>query len=229
MNDVNSVGGGFVELNPTSSWEAVSVGDFDTDGQDDLVWFNKMSGEISIWNMNGLAPEGGGILSVTVDPSWNWELKTVGDFDKDGFKDDLLWRNSASGNNEIWYMDGTTPTTNQELMNVPVGGWDIAGVGDFEGTGIQDDIIWRNYSTGENTIWLMDGSTTKSGVTLLEVPDLNWHIEGAIDINTDGASDLLWRNYATGDTLVWYMNGTTPTSSAAISPAVPDTNWDVTV
>jgi hypothetical protein len=229
MENVTSVGGGFVELDPGSSWEAVSVGDFDTDGQDDLVWFNKTTGEISIWNMNGLAPDGGGILSVTVDPSWNWELKGVGDFDKDSYKDDLIWRNSASGENVIWYMDGTTPTTNQSLPDVPVGGWDIAGVGDFEGTGIQDDVIWRNYNTGENRIWLMDGSTPNTGVDLLSIPDLNWRIEGAIDINTDGASDLLWRNYATGETLVWYMNGTNSTTSANIVPQVTNVDWEVTV
>jgi hypothetical protein len=228
MDGIAAVDGGFIEMKPGPSWQVAAVGNFDTDGHDDLLWFNEISGEIAVWQMDGLAPAGGGVLPITVDPVV-WDLKGVGDFDQDGSKDDLLWRNTFSGENRIWYMDGMTPTTSEALLEVPVGGWDIAGVGDFEGTGIQDDIVWRNYSTGENVIWLMNGSTPMLGVPILSIPDVNWHIEGAVDMNRDGASDLLWRNYADGSTVVWYMDSTTPTTNAVIAPAVPDTNWYVTV
>ena len=37
----------------------------------------------------------------------NWAIVGVGDFNGDG-KTDLLWRNTSSGENAIWYMNGAT-------------------------------------------------------------------------------------------------------------------------
>jgi hypothetical protein len=43
--------------------------------------------------------------------------------------------------------------------------WSIAGSGDFNRDG-KSDILWQNSSTGERIIWLMDGTTFQSFVSL---------------------------------------------------------------
>jgi hypothetical protein len=42
----------------------------------------------------------------------------------------------------------------------------------------QTDILWRNTQTGENAVWLMNGTNFASSVYLTSVPDLNWQMVG---------------------------------------------------
>jgi hypothetical protein len=88
------------------------------------------------------------------------------------------------------------------------------------------DIVWRNYSTGANRFWYMNGTTVTGVANIPSRTDTNWHIAGTGDFNGDDRQDLVWRNVATGANEVWYMNGTTVLGSAAIR-SVP-TDWDLT-
>ncbi|MBW4695489.1 MAG: hypothetical protein KME27_27385 [Lyngbya sp. HA4199-MV5] len=88
------------------------------------------------------------------------------------------------------------------------------------------DLIWRNYATGQNTVWLMDGATRLSSTTLMSVADLNWRIEGLNDFTGDGKTDIVWRNYVTGQNALWVMDGTTLRSSLYFQP-VGDFNWQI--
>jgi hypothetical protein len=79
--------------------------------------------------------------------------------------------------------------------------------GDFNGDG-KPDIVWRNYATGQNALWLMNGTSYSATVDLQGLTNLNYRIEGVGDFNGDGKPDILWRNYSTGQNAVWLMNGT---------------------
>ena len=51
----------------------------------------------------------------------------------------------------------------------------LADIGDFD----QDrkaDLVWRHTASGDNTIWLMNGSTLKESVPSVRVPDLDFKI-----------------------------------------------------
>jgi hypothetical protein len=98
---------------------------------------------------------------------------------------------------------------------------------DFNGDG-KTDILWRNKSTGQNVVWLMNGTTYSSYSDLLQVPDTNWQIVGTGDFNGDGKTDILWRNKTTGENVVWLMNGTTYSNYTDLLQ-VPDTNWQIVV
>ena len=144
------------------------------------------------------------------------------DFNGDG-KTDILWRNKSTGQNVVWFMNGTTYSSYAELVQVSDTNWEIVGTDDFNGDG-KTDILWRNKSTGQNIVWLMNGTTYNSYSELMQVPDTNWQIVGMGDFNGDGKTDILWRNKSTGQNIVWLMNGTTYTSYAELIQ-VPDTNW----
>ncbi|MDX2231165.1 MAG: Ig-like domain-containing protein [Leptolyngbyaceae cyanobacterium bins.349] len=98
-----------------------------------------------------------------------------------------------------------------------------ATASDFNQDGI-DDIVWRNYVTGENQIWLM-GSTLPMSVVSLPSASLEWVLEGVGDFNQDGSPDLLWREYGSGLTGFWTMSRTNV--QAWIPLAVVDTNWQI--
>jgi hypothetical protein len=112
----------------------------------------------------------------------------VGDFNGDG-KADIVWHNSATGETQIWLMNGARVSSRATvlgetgkalLVGLP---WSIVGAGDFNGDG-KDDIAWHNSATGETQIWLMNGSQVSSRATVL-APDgkatfvgLPWSIVG---------------------------------------------------
>jgi hypothetical protein len=103
--------------------------------------------------------------------------------------------------------------------------WKIDGTGDIDGNG-KVDLLWRNYSTGQNAIWFMNGITETGYSYLAPLTDLTWKIQGSGDFNGDGRIDILWRNYSTGQNAVWYTNGITNTGYAYLRE-VTDLNWQI--
>ena len=66
-----------------------------------------------------------GYLRTVVD--LNWEVKGTGDYDGDG-KADVLWRNAVSGENYLYFMDGTTIKPSEGyLRTVPQPDWQVVG------------------------------------------------------------------------------------------------------
>jgi len=147
-----------------------------------------------------------------------------GDFNGDG-KPDLLWRNQATGDNLVWFMNGTTLAGGAVLTSVTDTSWNIVGTADFNADG-KTDILWRNQASGDNLVWFMNGTTLAGGAVLTAISDTNWRIVATGDFNGDGKPDILWRNQSTGDNIVWFMNGTTLAGGAVLT-AIADTNWKI--
>ncbi|MBD1924247.1 FG-GAP repeat protein [Microcoleus sp. FACHB-831] len=147
------------------------------------------------------------------------------DFNSDG-KSDILWRNYATGQNVVWQMNGTTFTNGLFLTSNNDLNWKLEGTGDFTGDGKNDDLLWRNYATGQNVVWEMNGTTFANGIFLTSNNDLNWQISGTGDFNGDRKSDIVWRNYATGQNVVWEMNGTTFANGIFLT-SNNDLNWQI--
>jgi len=87
------------------------------------------------------------------------------------------------------------------------------------------DILWRNPTTGDSRVWLMNG-TTITASTLLQNQGAPLELVGSGDFNADGNADLLWRNTTDQTLTVWYMNGTVFGSSASVAGST-DPNWKV--
>src|SRR6266513_1921226 len=105
-------------------------------------------------------------------------LPVCAPMDVDGdCKSDIVWRNSATGQNNLWLMNGLTIASQGLLTTMAGPAWQVQGVGDFDGDG-RADILWRNLSTGENTIWLMNGLTISSQGSLSTVANPDWQVQG---------------------------------------------------
>ena len=62
-------------------------------------------------------------------------------------------------------MDGTTLSGGGPVGPNPGPSFKAIGMGDFDGAGV-DDILWQNTSTGQASIWDMNGNTLVGGAPL---------------------------------------------------------------
>ena len=99
----------------------------------------------------------------------------------------------------------STPQYARALPSVTDRNWQILGASDFRGSDAAD-ILWRNTETGENMIWVMEGSTVVERVTI-ESLETNWYFRGMGDFNGDRMTDIAWSHSGTGETKLWLMNG----------------------
>ncbi len=84
---------------------------------------------------------------------------------------------------------------------------------DFDGSATTD-LVWRNTSTGQTMLWLMNGTAATKQAMVMSDP--NWQVVRTVDLNGDWKSDLVWQNDATGQTALWLMNGTAATAASAV-------------
>ncbi|MGH9423496.1 MAG: FG-GAP repeat domain-containing protein, partial [Thermoanaerobaculia bacterium] len=68
--------------------------------------------------------------------------------------------------------------------------------GDVDGNGVSD-VLWRNTSTGANTLWYVG---TSGLVNTLTPPAISsgYTLAGTGDFNHDSRADYLWRNTPAG-------------------------------
>jgi hypothetical protein len=217
------IGNGWLPAVPDTSWEIGGTGDFNADGNVDILWRNYSLGYNLIWYMNGVDWIGNGWLPAVTDAAWR--IAGTGDFNADG-NVDILWRDYGLGYNVIWYMDGVTWIDNGWLPAVTDTNWKMEGTGDFDGNG-KVDILWRYYGAGGyDLVWYMDGVTWIDNGWLPAVTDTNWKMEGTGDFDGNGKVDILWRDYGLGYNVIWYMDGVTWIDNGWL-PTEPDINWRI--
>jgi hypothetical protein len=166
MNGVNLAGSEL--LNPAQvadpNWKIVGTGDFNSDGQADLLWQHR-DGWLAVWYMRGANLAGSALLNPAQVADPNWKIAGVGDFNGD-FKPDLVWQH-RDGWLAVWYMNGPNLAGSELLNPVQVAdtNWRIRAVIDLNGDG-KTDLIWQHMSAGLLSAWLMNGSSVASAVSL---------------------------------------------------------------
>jgi hypothetical protein len=202
-------------------------GDFNGDNKTDILWRHATSGQNVLWFMNGSTLVSGTFTTPSALTDTRWKMVGTHDFNAD-LKSDILWRHDTSGENVVWFMNGSvltsgTFTTPSALSDV---NWKMAGTGDFNADG-KPDIAWRHQVAGQIVVWFMNGTVLTSGTfTTPSTFNTAYDLVGVADFSSpsDGKPDFLWRNQTTGDNLVWFMNGTTMIGSQTTT-SLPDAGW----
>jgi len=119
-----------VELTPNRvadpGWKVVGIGDFDTDGDNDLVWRHRETGHVMAWLMSGRSQVIDRWITPNVISDLDWRIVSVIDANGD-MKPDLVWHHATTGLVIIWYMDGLSQTSDRVLSEIVSVNWKIVG------------------------------------------------------------------------------------------------------
>jgi hypothetical protein len=195
-------------------WRLAGLGDFDNNGSTDMFWSNPWDQHWIYLMQDGVIIGGGAVTA----PIWYLDRVThVADFNGDG-RHDILWETESISQRMIQLMNGVNTIG---VLQVPpaVAGWEIAGVGNFDGLH-GADLLWMNYaSPGAYWIYLLDAAANVIGGGPLSVAPgyLPTHIG---DANRDGKADIVWEN-GTSSRWLYTMNGARVVSWSALPPAAP--------
>ena len=174
-----------------------SSGDFDGDGEDELLMRNVSAGA---WRYYDLAHAGGRMRALPLPTDDIHRFLGVGDFDGDGL-DDVLFRRRDTGA-WLYYalkVPGVSPraVASDALRVTRNRVYEFRGVGDLDGDG-HDDLLLRNTDNGVWVAYLMGGTDPELRQGLGLTPNQQYEFGGVGDFNGDGRDDLLLRHKAAG-------------------------------
>jgi subtilase family serine protease len=126
----------------TSSKTVTIPLDFDGDGKQYFLWRNTLTGQVSIWLMNGPTAKATAVIgSVPL----SWVIINTGEFDGDG-KSDILWQFADTGQVQRLVHEWHSICTGQSF-SLPSFAGQICCAADFDGDRLAD-LVSFNSSTG---------------------------------------------------------------------------------
>jgi FG-GAP-like repeat len=178
-------------------------GDVDGDGLTDALVFNSKSNELSALLLRSNGTREWQSIGIPSDPG----MRPVGYADANGDgQGDLLWRNAASGTNELWLMNGSTYST-VALPDQPAR-FGVKAFRDFSGDGLAD-AFFHDANAGDNEIWTL-GAAGRSSVLAVDPAPSGASLAAVADVDGDGAPDFVWHDPLTGVLEGWRMLGAAP-------------------
>lgn len=193
-----------------TQWVNVLAGDFNADGQDDIVVRDGPTGQ---WWAGYTYALGNSYIDASFEPlaAWStgvtWSDIRVADLNGD-HRDDLIGRWNESG--QWWSVQsGATSAINAYWGNWTPGiTWSDVGTGDFNGDG-RADIVGRWLETGQWWVGESNGTGFQNRYFGQWTASISWVDIRVGDFDGDGKSDLVGRWNQTGQ---WYVARSTGNS-----------------
>ncbi|NUO77338.1 MAG: VCBS repeat-containing protein [Lysobacter sp.] len=172
--------------------------DLNSDGTDDILLHNPVSGQGAYWLISNAAIVGGTDFDLTPP----YTIVGAGDFDGDG-RDDLLCADTQLGHLFLWRNRGDGGF-DVSLIAVYDPTWIIAGNPDLNGDG-HADIVWSNGPLNMLAFWWMQGASVLRADTHWAGPDP--HVSTG-DFDGDGLGDVVWTQLANPSySFMWRSRG----------------------
>ena len=159
----------------SSDWVVGGIGDTNDDGHEDIIWRNRNTGEVVVWNVKDGVKTAGVSLEV-VDLNM-WTLGGVGDIDGDK-KADIIFSRTTDGQLYVWHMSNNAKASEGEFGSPTGTQWSVAGVDDVTGDNY-DDIFFLN-SQNPKTVhyWKMENGERTAGIDVDSGKFPDWKIVG---------------------------------------------------
>jgi hypothetical protein len=114
----------YTTMPPDSGWSIEGFGDFNADRRTDVFWRNEITGETLAWLIDGSTILASASYAI-VSPTSGWSIERFDDFNGDG-RTDVFWRNSITGDNSTWLIDGSQVLEFTRYPSVPPeSGWSL--------------------------------------------------------------------------------------------------------
>jgi uncharacterized protein (AIM24 family) len=191
----------------------IRTADFNSGPRSSIVLQNSSTGDVAVWQMNGMAITGGAVVG---SPGVAYKVVATGDFNGDG-KSDILLQNSGTGDVAVWMLNATgTAIASGAVLGGAGTAWKAITAGDFNGDG-RSEVVLQNSSTGDVAVWQLNnsGSAIASGA-VLGGSGTAWSVVGSGDFNGDWKSEIILQNSSTGGVALWQLNA----SGTAIASGV---------
>ena len=200
-----------------AGWKVIGSGDFNLDGQADVLWNEPTKNATAVWLMHGTHLLAAGPV-IPGPAGEGWSPLTPAELNFDGMND-VPWSNSGTGTMAVSLMTGTHLLAPGPVIPGPIGaGWSAVTAADFNFDGAAD-MLWYNTAGHAMAVWLMSGTHLfVPGPTLPTPAGDGWVVTTAADFNLDGQADVLWNNPVTNTVAVWLMRGT---HLLAAGPEIP--------
>ncbi|GEO81530.1 nidogen-like domain-containing protein [Pararhodospirillum oryzae] len=224
MSGFDRIGAAAIQNTVNPQWSLAGTGDFDGNARTDILFRNTSTNALAVWSMDGLSRDTATVTGITLASTTH--VVGCGDINNDG-NADIFLHDFSTGTVSVALMgDNLTLQTPTTLQTNTRSEWTVGGMGDFNGDRY-GDILWRNTSTGQVAIWLMQG-TNRIGANVIQASvDLNWSLESTGDFNGDGTTDILWR-HTDGRVANWLMNGLDRLGATIINSDSPlSSNWTI--
>ena len=183
-----------------SGYNMLGTGDFSHDGNADIIWQNKTTGMLEIWNMK----DGRISSDIQYGNLSAYNLIGTNDLNHDG-STDIIWQNKISGVVDVWFMGGGHMIADYNYGNMQ--GFKLLAAGDYNHDG-NNDLLWQDKSTNEIFDWIISPSAGRftGDSTIYGAAASDFNVIGKGDFFHTGATALVWQNTTIHQTEIWEPN-----------------------
>ena len=183
-----------------ANWEIVTSGDFNKDGDADIVWRHNSTDAWKIWQMQDGLRAAQTNWSDTFDPTHAWTVVGAGDTDKDG-DDDIILNNAATGAVMIWQMQNYVVAAVHNVGSKA--GYTLNRIGDFNKDG-DVDLLFRQNGADALITWELQANAFVAERTLNST-GAGYNPVCAADFDNDGDDDIMLVNSGASKQEKWFV------------------------